>query len=124
MLFVFTGTRLKSVHSFGLVILEIDKMSPLKDSGKYCCIARNSSGQATSEFDVSVKPQTLGLQTPKFTQQLQVKTSIDTPTPLSKGKSDLKLDGKEENTAFGLSYFSFFLVVSEASKVVTKLTIP
>ena len=77
MFFMLTGTRLKSVHSFGLVILEIDKMSPLKDGGKYCCIARNSSGQATSEFDVSVKPQTLGLQTPKFTQQLQVKTSID-----------------------------------------------
>ena len=77
MFFMLTGTRLKSVHSFGLVILEIDKMSPLKDGGKYCCIARNSSGQATSEFDVSVKPQTLGLQTPKFTQQLQVKTSMD-----------------------------------------------
>ena len=99
MFFILTGTRLKSVHSFGLVILEIDKMSPLKDGGKYCCIARNSSGQATSEFDVSVKPQTLGLQTPKFTQQLQVKTSI--LTRLSKGKSDLKLNGKQENTALG-----------------------
>ena len=123
MFFILTGTRLKSVHSFGLVILEIDKMSPLKDGGKYCCIARNSSGQATSEFDVSVKPQTLGLQTPKFTQQLQVKTSIDIQTRLSKGKSDLKLNGKQENTAFWLRYFSFYLVVSEA-KVVTKLTIP
>ena len=68
---IILGSRLKSVHSFGMVILEIEKLTVL-DAGKYCCKAKNAFGEATSSVTLGcVEKGKLG-NAPKFTSQLTV----------------------------------------------------
>ena len=70
-LLIHTGTRLKTIHSFGLVILEIEKMSN-RDGGTYTCLAKNGAGNDSCSFDIEVTPTSSLQQAPKFTSQLQV----------------------------------------------------
>ena len=65
------GSRLKSVHSFGMVILEIDKLS-VSDAGKYSCTLKNAFGVASSSLTLGCVEKGKLEQAPRFTTHLAV----------------------------------------------------
>ena len=65
------GSRLKTVHSFGMVILEIEKMS-FCDAGTYSCQAKNAFGEAIASVVLGCVDKEMPEQVPKFTTHLVV----------------------------------------------------
>ena len=71
MVLIILGSRLKTVHSFGMVILEVEKVTT-SDAGKYSCTAKNPFGEATSTVILSCAEKGIIKQAPKFTSHLIV----------------------------------------------------
>ena len=69
---------MRSVHSFGMVILEIEKLS-VSDAGTYSCTLKNAFGQATSSLKLGCVEKGKLEQAPKFTTHLAV-SFLDTDT--------------------------------------------
>ncbi|XP_070385209.1 myosin light chain kinase, smooth muscle-like [Dermacentor albipictus] len=63
------GHRIRTVHAFGMVVLEI-LGTVLEDSGRYTCRATNKWGKAEVTVDLECTDKTKG-QRPQFTTQLQ-----------------------------------------------------
>ena len=59
------------MHSFGMVILEIEKMS-LCDAGTYSCQAKNAFGEAIASVVLGCVDKEMPEQLPKFTTRLVV----------------------------------------------------
>lgn len=62
---------MRTVHSFGLVLLELEKICT-RDAGVYVCKAKNPGGQAESRFELKVEEASgLDGQVPQFTSKLE-----------------------------------------------------
>ena len=70
------STRLKTVHSFGLVILELNKLSS-RDEGRYVCKAQNQFGNTTAFFDIKIESKQIDNLVPKFTSNLENKLDLN-----------------------------------------------
>ena len=70
------GSRLKTVHGFGMIILDIDKLTST-DSGQYVCTASNAFGEATSTMTLKCVERGMVEQKPKFTSQLVVSVCLE-----------------------------------------------
>lgn len=68
------GHRIRTVHAFGMVVLEI-LGTVLEDSGRYTCRATNKWGKAEVTVDLECTDKTKG-QRPQFTTQLQSLTNL------------------------------------------------
>lgn len=68
-IFVFLGHRIRTVHAFGMVVLEILGVV-MEDSGEYTCRATNKWGRAEITVNLECVDRDRG-QKPKFTTQLQ-----------------------------------------------------
>ena len=66
---------MKSVHSFGMVILEIAKVS-VSDAGSYSCTATNAFGTASSGMILNCVEMGRSGNVPKFTSQLSVREKM------------------------------------------------
>lgn len=69
---IFTGHRIRTVHAFGMVVLEI-LGTVIKDTGTYTCRATNKWGKAEISVNLECVERTGG-QRPQFTSQLKVDT--------------------------------------------------
>lgn len=67
---VSAGHRIRTVHAFGMVVLEI-LGTKIEDSGTYVCRATNKWGQAEISVSLECVDITKG-QKPKFTTQIKV----------------------------------------------------
>jgi len=66
----FTGHRTRTVHAFGMVVLEI-LGTKIEDSGEYTCRATNKWGRAEISVKLECVDKSKG-QKPRFTTQIQV----------------------------------------------------
>jgi len=62
------GTRIRTVCSFGMCVIEIEGVK-LLDEGTYTCHAKNDYGEDSASFTIGVKEYSRG-RPPKFTKQL------------------------------------------------------
>lgn len=68
--FCFAGHRIRTVHAFGMVVLEI-LGTKIEDSGTYTCCATNKWGKAEISVTLECIDKSKG-QKPKFTTQIKV----------------------------------------------------
>ena len=66
----FTGHRIRTVHAFGMVVLEI-LGTKIEDSGTYTCRATNKWGKAEISVTLECIDKSKG-QKPKFTTHIKV----------------------------------------------------